>query len=407
MLLLACATGLAGCVDTSPRGGGLPVTGALTTDDGAATLDPARADAVVIAAAATANTPSPRLSAQVRAVLGAAMSAGTSVSVVRVQGAPTVLGPDELPLRELGGTSAGNAAIVRGNLALVEQAIAAPPQTDGADYVSALTTAADKARGLGARRPLIVLIGSGLADTGALDLTAPGMLGADPAEVVEALGDVADPDRLAGVDVVLSGIGWTAPPQEPLSDLQRTAVRTLWTEVLTAMGARVFVDPEPFTHAAVATRRTVEPVVLPVATPPAVATPAPVCEPREVVFDQTSSVSFVPDGTAFVDAVAAQTALADLAGLMIADHHVTASVRGTTADAGSPEGQRRLGLQRAQLVVDVLVRSGVPAERFTQVVGVGADFPEYVRPDRDARGVLLPGPAALNRSVRIALTYQC
>jgi outer membrane protein OmpA-like peptidoglycan-associated protein len=52
-------------------------------------------------------------------------------------------------------------------------------------------------------------------------------------------------------------------------------------------------------------------------------------------------------------------------------------------------------------VRDVLVSLGA-SPRQISCAGVGSNFPQF-RPDRNAAGVLLAGPATLNRSVRITL----
>ncbi len=374
----------------------VPATG-VTLPEG---LDIAAIDSVVIAAGATANTPAPQLSPMTATALDEALARSLPVHVVTVQGTPSVA--DEVTFRALGGTEAGNRQVTRSNLRKVASAIVTQPTSDGADYLGALLLAADKARASGGRHPLVVLIGSGLSDTGAWDLTVPGMLGADAAEVVAALGADYPPDRLAGVDVLLSGIGWTTAPQEPLSDAQRNAERALWSGVVTALGGRVFVDVEPFTAGPVTTSHTVRPVELVEPAAPVVA-----CAAQEIVLDQTSAVSFVANSTDLVDPTAAAGALDALARRLLDDPTTTAVVRGTTANVGDPAAQTELGLARARAIVDRLVGAGVPASQFTEVVGVGSDFPEYVMPDRDASGALLPGAASLNRSVRITLTDHC
>jgi outer membrane protein OmpA-like peptidoglycan-associated protein len=65
--------------------------------------------------------------------------------------------------------------------------------------------------------------------------------------------------------------------------------------------------------------------------------------------------------------------------------------------------QIALSQQRADHVRDELVALGASPNQIS-TSGVGSNFPEYVRPDRDAAGAQLPGPATFNRSVRITLT---
>ena len=76
---------------------------------------------------------------------------------------------------------------------------------------------------------------------------------------------------------------------------------------------------------------------------------------------------------------------------------LTATLTGTTARVGAPDGQIDLSERPAQAVLEELVDLGVPASALT-AVGLGSEFPGYV-PDHDAAGTLLPGPAAANRKV--------
>src|SRR5665647_762272 len=173
-------------------------------------------DAAVLVAGATRNTPVPTLSDTVRKDLTAIMLAGHPVDVVQVSGEPQVLNPDDLGLETISGgtgTAAGNQAVTEDNLNAISQVIASAPNADGASYFEALMMAADKAAARGATSPYLVLIGSGLDDQGGLSFVPAGMLGADAAEVVSQLraaGTLANPERLRGTTVVLSGFGYTA-----------------------------------------------------------------------------------------------------------------------------------------------------------------------------------------------------
>jgi outer membrane protein OmpA-like peptidoglycan-associated protein len=113
-----------------------------------------------------------------------------------------------------------------------------------------------------------------------------------------------------------------------------------------------------------------------------------------------ADVAFQPDSAEFVDAAAARAVLEPIAEQLV-ETAATATLTGTTADVGPIEGQRALGLSRAQAVLDELVALGVPASALT-AVGLGSEFTGHVT-DHDAAGNLLPGPAAANRKVIITL----
>jgi outer membrane protein OmpA-like peptidoglycan-associated protein len=79
-------------------------------------------------------------------------------------------------------------------------------------------------------------------------------------------------------------------------------------------------------------------------------------------------------------------------------------VIGTTASADTPAARRELSLARAAAVRDLLVGGGVSRDRIN-IVGAGATRPDRLD-DRGPDGALLPGPAALNRSVIIEVTCR-
>ncbi|MGN2635388.1 OmpA family protein [Nocardia takedensis] len=364
--------------------------------------DPATrdADAVVIVADTHANAPAPDLDKSTRDLLGSVMRNGGLVELVRVSARPELV---ELEgFREVTGTDAGKKMIVRRNLEVIDRALDVGSAHDGADDLEAISIAADSIRTRTARHPTIVVTGSGLSDSGRLSFTSPGMLTASPREVTEYLASTGALPDLKGITVRLVGLGYVAGPQQLLDATQRANVVAIWRGVLEAAGASVVVVPDPRTDGAVPTQRTVRPVDVPV-----IATPA-MCTTREIVFTDQSQVSFLPETTTFVDSESAATALTPIARWLAEDADRTARVRGTTADdRGDRARLVGLGQRRADAVAQRLSGDGARATQIT-AVGVGADFPEYVRPDSDpVTGLLLPGPASLNRSVRITLVDPC
>jgi OmpA-OmpF porin, OOP family len=86
---------------------------------------------------------------------------------------------------------------------------------------------------------------------------------------------------------------------------------------------------------------------------------------------------------------------------LAADPSRHAWLEGTTADVGPMSGQIALSRLRAEHVRAELIALGAsPAQIST--TGVGSNFPQFT-PDRNAAGILLAGPAAVNRSVGITL----
>lgn len=384
LLLTACSPGTNSA--TTPT---------AATDEALAQAQQIDADAVVLVVGAHANSPEPHLSPLATAVTTEAVNASRPISVVTVSGNPRLNTDLDIGTPKDTDTTSGREALIRKSLKSVAGTITAPAESDGADLLEAIALANSSIRSRHAARPVIIVADSGLSDTGRLDMTAPGMLGADPTQTAEYLAAHHALPDLSGTTVILGGIGYTAAPQTPLDGPQRTRLATLWESVLTAAGATaVHLDQTPNTSDAVETSHTVGTVAVPTA--PAVPTG---CTPSTLVFDSQSQVSFAPDTTTLIDEQAARAAMVPVADWLIDNPARTAVIRGTTADDGLLTYQKDLGLQRAQAVAVLLTGAGVAPGQL-QVVGVGSNFPEFV-PDRAVDGTLLPGPAALNRSIRI------
>jgi outer membrane protein OmpA-like peptidoglycan-associated protein len=325
--------------------------------------------------------------------LTAAIRGGKPVRLVVASGQPRIIDPRLISVT--GGTLAQQGSPrVQEDVADIQAAVAAArPESPGVDDLAALALAADDARSLGAPHAELVLVDSGLDDRGALDFTVPGMLGASPAEVARELDASGSLLSLRGFTVVLTGLGYTALPQEPLSARWRASVTQIWATVLRAAGASVRIIPQPGQGPSVTTDQPVQAVPVPAI--------RPVQPERHITISltQDSPVRFKPNSVGFVDPAAARRALTPIATWLKAHPSRHAALVGTTADVGPLSGQVALSQARARRVRSELIMLGASPAQVT-AVGVGSDFPQF-RPDRDAQGILLPGPAALNRSVRI------
>jgi OmpA-OmpF porin, OOP family len=351
---------------------------------------------IVLIIGAHRNAPKPSLDPPILCQLSAALQAGRLVRIVVASGQPQVIAPQLMPVT--GGTLAQqDSPRVQDDVQRVESAIAAAlPGAPGVDDLAALAVAADEARSVGAFHADLVLIDSGLDDRGALDFTVPGLVAATPEEVANQLKATGNLPDLAGFTVFLVGIGYTAPPQPPLSDKWRSNVTQIWAAVLKAAAADVEIIPQPGQGPSVNTTEPVRPVPVPSILP---ITPG---TDTTIIFTGASAVRFQPNSTAFVDPAGAIRALTPIARWLAANPSRRAWLEGTTADVGPMSGQIALSLLRAARVRDLLVMLGAAPVQIT-TRGVGSHFPQFIQ-DRNADGILLAGPATLNRSVRIKLT---
>jgi outer membrane protein OmpA-like peptidoglycan-associated protein len=357
-----------------------------------------RSRGIVLIVGAHRDAPAPSLDARVACQVAAAVSAGRLVLLVEATGQPVMVKPRLLSVH--GGTLAQQGSPrAEQDVVRVTKAIAdLRPEAPGVDDLAALSVAADAARSAGAPHAELVLLDSGLDDRGALDFTVPGMVSADPAEVAHQLRAEGNEPDLRGFTLELVGIGYTSLPQPPLADKWRSNVTQIWQAVASSSGARADIIPQPAEGPSV---RTSEPVKLVPVPPDQPMKPAP---RRQIVFTDESPVRFEPNTTTFVDRAAATRALVPLARWLQANPARHASLVGTTADVGPMSGQVTLARGRAARVYDELVVLGASSRQISWR-GVGSDFSQFI-PDRNAAGILLAGPAALNRSVRITLTQR-
>lgn len=342
------------------------------------------------------GAPAPSMDQRLVCRVDTAIRASLPVRIVVPSGQPALITPRLASVH--GGTLAqqGSPRVQQDVQRVLAAIAAARPHSPGVDDLAALAVAADEARSSGDPHAELVLIDSGLDDRGALDFTVPGMVAASPAEVVHQLQASGNLPDLRGFTVVLVGLGYTAPPQAPMPAKWRSNITRTWADVMRAAGASVEIIPQPGQGPSVQTSEPVREIPVP---------PTRVVRPKgssTIVFTQESPVRFEPNTTVFADPTAAVRALRPIARWLVGSPDRRAVLEGTTADVGLISGQVVLSKARAARVRDELVSLGA-SPRQISIRGVGSRFPQFT-PDRNASGVLLAGPAAVNRSVRITLS---
>jgi OmpA-OmpF porin, OOP family len=345
---------------------------------------------VTLAVGARANSPTPVLPPAVVGLLREAAKRSRTISLVRVDGSPTVAFQGTFR------TEAANDVARRSELdAFLRQTQdrvdKLRPKTPEADVLAALNEAAR----ITPEGGTVVLVDSGLQTAGQVRFQDPGTFGADPNEVVDYLSKRSLMPKLAGRSVVLVALGNTADPQQALDPGLRGKVTALWQTIAASADASCVEILDT------AASRTSVPTDVPV-TAVAVPTVPPFQPCGETVLRDGDTVGFLPDQAVFRDAAAARKTLQDLASLVLTGRQRVELI-GTTAMAGpSEEGRIELSQRRAGAVKDVLVELGVPGDRIT-TRGVGATWPDRVN-DIAPDGSLIPTAAALNRSVIVRLS---
>jgi OmpA-OmpF porin, OOP family len=349
---------------------------------------------VVFVVSGRQNSPAPVLTGSMQSAAATAVSEGSAIGLVDLDGRPRLIlaGAFSDPGANSVALQAAQQHYLGSIASAIEHTRAAYPH---ADVLDALNVAGGAIHAACSHGGTIYLEDSGLQETGLVNFRQVGMLGAEPADVVSFLARIRDLPNLAGITVVLAGVGDTTLPQQPLSISQQADVVAIWSAIARAGGAAsVRVDPAPLSGPAPAG---VPPVLLvPVPAEPVWTPPAGASDPG-FVFPDSGPVGFEPNTTVFRQPAAAMVALRPIARYLAAHPSARIELTGTTAHWGSLAGCITLARQRANTVKAVLVQMGAqPGQIVTR--GLGWRFSGYIN-DAGPGGSLLPGPAEHNRSV--------
>lgn len=373
----------------------LALTGALVL--GATSLTGCQASTphhVVVVMGARANMPTPALDEEILTPVKTAAMDGGSIRVIVSDGQPAVTYTRDLTPEP--GTTAQQAKAAEQTVDEVRQELSRQrAQEPEADVLESLAAASRSLEGQSGDREIVV-IDSGLSTTGPLQFQA-GLLNVPGLDVAQQLKDRDITLDLRGVTVTWVGIGDTAAPQQSLPLPARAALRDIWQSVITDNGGQVvFVGAQTAAQPALGSDLpTVTPVPVDAVAPLEGAGPG-----QTLAVLRDSTVGFLPNSANLRDPAAATVAIEPIATAAIRNGW-DLQVTGTTSSWGSEQGRLDLSTARAQAVKQMLVDSGVPADRIT-TTGVGTHFPEFI-PDRTSDGALDEIAAAQNRSVRIRL----
>ncbi|MEB0004019.1 OmpA family protein [Cryobacterium sp. RTC2.1] len=345
-----------------------------------------------------ANAPAPALPIELKATVDAAITASAPISVIALDGNPEVIyssGPYKISQVN---PTATNDDITAQETALLAAVSSAKADSNGSNLGLAVRVAKDQSTAVNVSNPTIIIIDSGLPDTGTPNLTDPGMTVADPAEVASMVKQRDGLPDLTGSTIELVGFGYTAAPQAQLTGTQLENIAQIWEESFKRMNATtVTVLPVPrsgngpdttFTTKTVEVSADPTPNLIEVSLHP-------------LIYGDGSSLGFQPGTADFREAAAAKATLDSIALWLTGSPTHIATIIGTTAGTDTLESQIHLGQLRADAVARELLNRGCTAAQIT-ATGVGTQWPGYVN-DVRADGTLDPGIAALNRTTQITL----
>lgn len=265
------------------------------------------------------------------------------------------LEPSELKLEKIGNNKSNAERAARSNVQEIEKKISSiGPRDNGANYMEAIMKARDNVKN-GSK---IIVIGSGLSDSGDLNFSKSNILTNEKErnDAIKKITEKYSSKQLENYEIVFYGLGDTASPQESLSSIQKEIVRETYTEIVRRLGGEAKINTK--TQAG----------------PPAeysylVGTTDTGCGDIGFVFDD-NDLKFVGNQANYVDKTAALNSL----GVIIdAWKNNNDAIKLITIDgyiAHFP-GVSNLSQERADTVMRTLVDAGVPP---AQIVAKGQGF---------------------------------
>lgn len=306
----------------------------------------------------TQNTPAPKISNDISDSLiktlllhkgdNADEIAG-SIKIVSAVKHPVVVDLDasSLSLRKIGNNSsnAKRSAEIDAN-AIQDKINKLIPTDNGSNYLEAILEARDNVK----EGSKIIVIGSGLSDSGDLNFSKSNILTSEQQrnDVIRSIKSKYGFDYLDNYDVEFYGLGDTTKPQQPLSNKQKEVVRTIYQDVIRGLGGDASVVTSTLVGSAVKTNYVV-------------GTTDTGCGDIGLVFDD-ENLNFVTNQATLTDPTSAKASLATIKTLWDKYSSTIGKIQIDGYIAHYP-GPGNLSQQRADLVKNVLVNLGVPGDK--------------------------------------------
>lgn len=134
---------------------------------------------------------------------------------------------------------------VRAEIEKLNEALETPPESDGAEYLETIYSVANRLQSSDSnQRVLLIVIGSGLSDSGRLNFPESNgeLLTANSESVLQELEEkhAISEDRLQGITVFWYGLGAVSSPQQPLEQSQKENLQEIYRTILEEQGAKMF-----------------------------------------------------------------------------------------------------------------------------------------------------------------------
>lgn len=317
-------------------------------------------DEIVIILGNTKNSPAPSISGDLSEVISSTMLThkGEDVDAIidSIRFISAVKQPEVIDLTQSGvklsEISHNNSNAKRNakrNIAAIEEKLnGLQPSDNGANYLEAIMEARNNVKP-GSR---IIVIGSGLSDSGDLNFSKTNLLTNEETrkKTIQDIQEKYGGDYLEDYQVEFYGLGDTTSPQEVLSNIQKDIVRDVYREVIRKIGGKVTINTRTQTGDSVATKYVV-------------GTTDTGCGDIKLVFDD-EDLKFIGDRATFIDEAAAMKALSSIGTIWTTQRDTIEHIQIDGYTAHYP-GADTLSQDRAEAVKAALIRLGVSTEKVT------------------------------------------
>lgn len=332
----------------------------------------------------TRNSPAPKMNAEIQDLVVRTLLINKGVEATDLQEKIKIFSATktpyliELDYKKLGLQSIGNNpsnakrnAQINSKI-ISEYIVKQKPNMNGADYFGAILEAKDNIK----RGSKIIVIGSGLSDTGDLNFSKSTILTNKEARdnKIRDIKNKYTPEDLDGYTVEFYGLGNTTLPQVALGTKQKDIVRNIYSTVIKSLGGTVSIKTSTLSGDSVSTEY-------------AVGETDTGCGTTNLIFNENDSIKFSPETANFVNAEAANQSLSTVKNIWDQSTGAVQSINvdGYIFKAQGADPNSSLSQERADAVKNKLIALGIPGDK---IISTGRGFGPYNK-DPDDRMVII------------------